>query len=137
MLSDAGKDNDDSAEDDDAAEDDDKDAEDDGEEAEDDDDAEEDNDNAEEDNDVEIKIIASEPTESPEDREAAKINSKVEPVMKDLRSLVGLDAVKKTFEDIVKRVKLERRMKIDIRGRRSHAVFQGNPGTGKLASTIT
>ncbi len=57
--------------------------------------------------------------------------SEARKLVEELKNLIGLDTVKSGFEGLEKYVKYSKLTGVDIQQDRFHAVFQGNPGTGK------
>ena len=52
-------------------------------------------------------------------------------MMDELMDLVALEDVKKTFLEILSQVEICALQGADLKKQRFHAIFQGNPGTGK------
>jgi hypothetical protein len=60
----------------------------------------------------------------------------VEDVFAQLDQMVGMDKVKEHFREIATRIEVWRRQGIDLRRKRFHMMFLGNPGTGTRRSQI-
>jgi hypothetical protein len=60
----------------------------------------------------------------------------VEDVFAQLDQMVGMDTVKRHFREIATRIEVWRKQGVDLRRKRFHMMFLGNPGTGRRPSYI-